>query len=175
MFASRQSWQIKLSDFASAQKLTSEIKQPSKPNVYWASPEILRTDNKKTPITGQTDIWGLGMITFCLLSGFHPFASEDDSEDEIKESTIYQKCNPNLIQIQATQESLKFVTWALKKDPMKRMRTDEALTHRWLSMDAVMIRRREAINYPSSRLRKTAILTANRIKGNPPMNHFGSH
>ncbi|VDK64426.1 unnamed protein product [Onchocerca ochengi] len=175
LFASRQSWQIKLTDFASAQKLTNEIKQPSKPNVYWASPEILRTDNKKAPITGQTDIWGLGMITFCLLSGFHPFASEDDTEDEIKESTIYQKCNPNLIQIQATQESLKFVTWALKKDPMRRMRTDEALTHRWLSMDAVMIRRREAINYPSSRLRKTANLTTSRIKDNPPMNHFGSH
>ncbi|MCP9264251.1 Immunoglobulin I-set domain protein [Dirofilaria immitis] len=165
LFASRQSWQIKLTDFASAQKLSNEIKQPSKPNLYWASPEMLR----------QTDIWGLGIITFCLLSGFHPFASEDDSDDEIKESVIYQKCNPNLIQIQASQESLKFVTWALKKDPMKRIRTDEALTHRWLSMDSVMRRRRETINYPSSRLRKTAILTVNRIKDNPPMARFSRY
>lgn len=43
------------------------------------------------------------------------------------------------------------------------MRTDEALTHRWLSMDSVMIRRRELVNYPSSRLRKTAILTARHV------------
>ncbi|VDK57699.1 unnamed protein product [Gongylonema pulchrum] len=40
------------------------------------------------------------------------------------------------------------------------MRTDEALTHRWLSMDAAMVRRRQTVNYPSSRLRKTALLTA---------------
>ncbi|KAL3997510.1 Immunoglobulin I-set domain family protein [Acanthocheilonema viteae] len=164
LFSSRQSWQIKLTDFASAQKISNEIKQPLKPNLYWTSPEILRTDEKKVPITGQTDIWSLGVITFCLLSGFHPFASADDSDDEIKESIIYQKCNPNLIQVQATEESLKFVTWALKKDPMRRMRTDEALAHRWLSMDSVMIRRRETVNYPSSRLRKTAILTGNRPK-----------
>uniref|UniRef100_A0A1I8ENE3 Uncharacterized protein n=1 Tax=Wuchereria bancrofti TaxID=6293 RepID=A0A1I8ENE3_WUCBA len=168
LFESRQSWQIKLTDFASAQKISHEIKQPLKPNLYWSSPEILRTDEKKTSITVQTDIWSLGVITFCLLSGFHPFASADDSDDEIKQSIIYQKCNPNLIQVQATEESLKFVTWALKKDPMRRMRTDEALTHRWLSMDRVMIRRRETVNYSSSRLRRTAILTANHIKDNPP-------
>lgn len=66
LFASRQSWQIKITDFASAQKIGSEIKQPIKPNPYWASPEILRTDEKKVPITVQTDIWGLGVITFCL-------------------------------------------------------------------------------------------------------------
>ncbi|VDM16981.1 unnamed protein product [Wuchereria bancrofti] len=170
LFESRQSWQIKLTDFASAQKISHEIKQPLKPNLYWSSPEILRTDEKKTSITVQTDIWSLGVITFCLLSGFHPFASADDSDDEIKQSIIYQKCNPNLIQVQATEESLKFVTWALKKDPMRRMRTDEALTHRWLSMDRVMIRRRETVNYSSSRLRRTAILTANHIKDNPPSN-----
>lgn len=66
LFASRQSWQIKLTDFASAQKVSNQIKQPSKPNFYWASPEILRTDEKKTPITAQTDMWSLGVITFCL-------------------------------------------------------------------------------------------------------------
>lgn len=66
LFASRQSWQIKLTDFASAQKISCEIKQPLKPNLYWSSPEILRTDEKKVPITVQTDIWSLGVITFCL-------------------------------------------------------------------------------------------------------------
>lgn len=58
-------------------------------------------------------------------------------------------------------------------DSRRRMRTDEALTHRWLSLDTVMIRRRELVNYPSSRLRKTAILTARHAKENSsPMTHF---
>lgn len=52
------------------------------------------------------------------------------------------------------------------------MRTDEALSHRWLSMDSVMIRRRETVNYPSSRLRRTAILTASATKDNLSPMHF---
>ncbi|VDK64022.1 unnamed protein product [Gongylonema pulchrum] len=94
------------------------MKRPTNPNLYWAPPEVLRTDEKQNAITAQCDMWGLGVITFCLLSGFHPFAAENDSDDELRESTINQKCNPNLIHVQATQESLRFVTWALKKDPM---------------------------------------------------------
>jgi hypothetical protein len=51
------------------------------------------------------------------LSGFHPYSSEDDTEEEVKENVLKQKCDPNLIHVQASQESLRFVTWALKKDP----------------------------------------------------------
>ncbi|KIH51222.1 hypothetical protein ANCDUO_18694 [Ancylostoma duodenale] len=42
---------------------------------------------------------------------------------------------------------------------MRRMRTDEALSHRFLSSDPQMVRRRESIKYAASRLRKTAFLT----------------
>lgn len=55
---------------------------------------------------------------FFRLSGYHPYAAHDSSEDEVKENILRQKCDPNLIHVQATQESLRFVTWALKKDPM---------------------------------------------------------
>uniref|UniRef100_A0A0M3HQT6 Protein kinase domain-containing protein n=1 Tax=Ascaris lumbricoides TaxID=6252 RepID=A0A0M3HQT6_ASCLU len=157
MFVSRRSWQLKLIDFGDAQAVGPEAKAPSPVNVHWAAPELHQTEQ---PITVQSDIWGLGIITFCLLSGFHPFTSEGDTESEVKENVLHEKCNPNLIFVQATQESLRFVTWALKKNPMRRMRTDEALTHRWLSNDSSMVRRRETIKYPSSRLRKTASVTA---------------
>ncbi|KAI1702784.1 immunoglobulin domain-containing protein [Ditylenchus destructor] len=104
----------------------------------------------------QTDMWGLGLITFCLLGGFHPFASDDDTEQEVEENVLKQKCDPNIIPVQASEEALRFATWALKKDPNRRMRPEEALAHRFLACDQAMIRRRENIKYASTRLRRTA-------------------
>jgi hypothetical protein len=42
------------------------------------------------------------------------------------------------------------------------MRTDEALSHRFLASDPGMVRRRENIKYPSTRLIKTAARTMKR-------------
>lgn len=63
MFVSRRSWQLKLIDFGDAQAVGPEAKAPSPVNVHWAAPELHQTEQ---PITVQSDIWGLGIITFCL-------------------------------------------------------------------------------------------------------------
>lgn len=96
------------------------------------------------------------------MAGFHPFSSDDDTVDEVRQNVQKQKCDPNLIPVQASQEALRFATWALKKDPIRRMRTDEALSHRFLSSDPIMVRRRENIKYASTRLIKTAARTMKR-------------
>uniref|UniRef100_A0A0N5AFV8 Ig-like domain-containing protein n=1 Tax=Syphacia muris TaxID=451379 RepID=A0A0N5AFV8_9BILA len=157
MFTSRRSLQLKIIDFSHAQYSDSVAKFFKPFNVYWAAPELY---DETQPVTVQSDVWSLGVITFCLLAGFHPFADENDTKSEIEKCVLKEKCNPNLIFVQATQESLRFVTWALKKNPIRRMRTEEALQHRWLSVDKAMTRRREMVRYPSSRLRKTALFTA---------------
>ncbi|VDM52418.1 unnamed protein product [Angiostrongylus costaricensis] len=141
MFQSKRNWIVKLVDFGSAQ-LTKESIKPSEFDVAWAAPELHAKD---TPVTVQSDVWGMGVITFCLLSGFHPFTSEYDRPEEVKENVINVKCDPNLIPVNASQEALSFVTWALKKNPLRRMRTDEALSHRFLSSNQQMVRRRETI------------------------------
>uniref|UniRef100_A0A914WDR8 Muscle M-line assembly protein unc-89 n=1 Tax=Plectus sambesii TaxID=2011161 RepID=A0A914WDR8_9BILA len=155
MFTGKRSWNLKLVDFGSAvqRTATSQPKPHQSLNVEFAAPELL---DKNGLVTSQCDIWGLGIITFCLLSGFHPYSSEDDTPEEVKENVCHQKCDPNLIYTQASQESLRFVTWALKKVPARRMNTEEALQHRWLAADDTMTRRRENIKYPSSRLCKLA-------------------
>ncbi|RCN42525.1 kinase domain protein [Ancylostoma caninum] len=155
MFQSKRNWIVKLVDFGSAQ-FTKDAVKPAELDFAWAAPEL---HIKDTPVTVQSDMWGLGVITFCLLGGFHPFTSEYDRPEEIKENVMNTKCDPNLIPVNASQESLSFVTWALKKNPLRRMRTDEALSHRFLSSDPQMVRRRESIKYAASRLRKTAFLT----------------
>ncbi|KAL3121107.1 hypothetical protein niasHT_005367 [Heterodera trifolii] len=136
----------------------------------WTAPELLlarQNNDTKAKITegpnaagnwpnAQTDMWGLGLCTFCLLAGFHPFADDDDTEQDIRRQVLEQRCDPNLIPVQASEEALRFVTWALKKDPGRRMRPDEALDHRFLASDTAMVRRRENIRYASHRLMRTA-------------------
>ncbi|KAK0423251.1 hypothetical protein QR680_008047 [Steinernema hermaphroditum] len=159
MYISKRSWVLKLIDFENAQMLDEQVQKPAHPNIQWAAPEVHQPDGV---ISAQTDMWGLGVICFTVLSGFHPFSNDDDTEKETIEAVKNQKCDPNLIPVQASQEALSFATWALKKNPSRRMRTDEALSHRWLSSDPHMARRREGIKYPSSRLRKTAPRTTAR-------------
>ncbi|KHJ84695.1 hypothetical protein OESDEN_15588, partial [Oesophagostomum dentatum] len=103
MFQSKRNWIVKLVDFGSAQ-FTKEAVKPTELDFAWAAPEL---HIKDTPVTVQSDVWGMGVITFCL----------------------------------------------------RRMRTDEALSHRFLSSDPQMVRRRESIKYSASRLRKTTMLT----------------
>ena len=63
MFVSRRSWHLKIIDFGSAQAAASEANYPAPLNVHWAAPE--RHDPQQ-PVNVQSDVWGLGIITFCL-------------------------------------------------------------------------------------------------------------
>ncbi|CAD5207130.1 unnamed protein product [Bursaphelenchus okinawaensis] len=159
MFAGRRSWLVKLIDFDRAGTIgnTKEI-NPKTVNPEWAAPEVLKGEKP----SAETDVWGMGMIAFCLLSGFHPFSSEGDNAETIRNAVLTEKCDPNLIPVQASQEALRFATWAIKKDPRRRMRTEEALSHRFLANDATMVRRRENIKYPNSRIQRTAHRTMQR-------------
>lgn len=130
MFQTKRNWIVKLVDFHSAQvhplhlkefnqpinlqELSSAVK-PTDINVLWAAPEM---HVPEVPVTVQSDVWGMAAITFCLLGGFHPFYSEYDKPEDIKENVLNQKCDPNLIPVTASQEVLSFVTWGLKKSPM---------------------------------------------------------
>jgi serine/threonine protein kinase len=65
MFTGKRSWNLKLIDFGSAVQLsaTSQPKPHQQLNVEFAAPELL---DKNALVTSQCDIWGLGVITFCL-------------------------------------------------------------------------------------------------------------
>uniref|UniRef100_A0AC35UCB8 Protein kinase domain-containing protein n=1 Tax=Rhabditophanes sp. KR3021 TaxID=114890 RepID=A0AC35UCB8_9BILA len=160
MFVNKRSWFVKLIDFGNSQRIEDgKIKPTVHQRIDWKAPEVIKGD----VLTEKTDMWGMGLIAFTILSGFHPFSSKNDKPDEIQEAIINVKCDPNLIPVQATQEALRFATWATKKDPRRRMSTQEALEDRWLASDSSIVRRREAVNYSSSRLRKTADYTMRRV------------
>lgn len=52
------------------------------------------------------------------LSGFHPFTcDETDTDEDIERATLNDKLDLDLIFINTSQEALRLVTWALKKEP----------------------------------------------------------
>uniref|UniRef100_A0A0N5BPH5 Protein kinase domain-containing protein n=1 Tax=Strongyloides papillosus TaxID=174720 RepID=A0A0N5BPH5_STREA len=167
MFVNKRSWFIKIIDFGSSKKMDKDPIKSSTihQRIDWRAPEVVKGEN----VTEKTDCFGMGLIAFTILSGFHPFSMIGDTQEEISNAILNVKCDPNLIPVQASQEALKFVTWALKKDPRRRISTSEALTDRWLSSDVSIVRRREAIKYNSSRLRKTADYIMRRV---PRLNGF---
>lgn len=81
MFQSKRNWIVKLVDFGSAQvcsiyvcirssslkgklfQFTKESVKPAELDIAWAAPEL---HIKETPVTVQSDVWGMGVIAFCL-------------------------------------------------------------------------------------------------------------
>lgn len=67
MFATRRSWLLKLIDFERAvlfeNSETLKRPDPKTLNPEWTSPEMLNKDAQLSP---QVDVWGLGIIAFCL-------------------------------------------------------------------------------------------------------------
>lgn len=78
MLVDRLSTDIRLIDFGLAVKITD-----SKESVKvmcgtpeFVSPEVIGFD----PVSAGTDMWSVGVITYVLLSGFSPFAGDNDHE-----------------------------------------------------------------------------------------------
>ena len=62
--------------------------------------------------------YSFGIDWLCRLSGFHPFTcDETDTDDDIERATLNDKLDLDLIFINTSQEALRLVTWALKKEP----------------------------------------------------------
>ena len=60
----------------------------------------------------------LERFAFFRLSGFHPFTcDETDTDDDIERATLNDKLDLDLIFMNTSQEALRLVTWALKKEP----------------------------------------------------------
>ena len=75
MFATRRSWLVKLIDFSRAIALDDspasddfQSSPPQKPdaktlNAEWSAPELLAPNGT---LSGQVDMWGFGIVAFCL-------------------------------------------------------------------------------------------------------------
>ncbi|KRY21762.1 Muscle M-line assembly protein unc-89, partial [Trichinella patagoniensis] len=152
MFQSKNNWTIKLIDMGNACRLGENDVAVVANNLPWiyTAPEVI-LEKEAIP---ASDVWAVGLLSFILLSGMHPFAADSSiSDDDIIQNVKSEKLDINWIFGTATQEAIRFTTAALKKHPKNRISTEEGLEHKWLSLHDHMRRRRENIRFSSNRLR----------------------
>ena len=96
----------------------------------FCAPEIIINE----PYCKSVDLWSLGVITYLMVTGKLPFAS--DKENEIARQIVYDEpdFNKNRTWKNISQECLDFVKRLLEKDQDKRMNIKEVLEHKWIKM-----------------------------------------
>ena len=83
------------------------------------------------PITLNTDMWSLGVLTYELLTGTSPFFGASTKE------TLEHIVNPNwpkLVEALAgmSHDAKHFIQRLLLPDPKDRMTAEQALSHAWI-------------------------------------------
>ena len=73
--------EIKLADFCCATFIKTEDEYMTKScgSKYYIAPEVLNEKYQKS-----SDIWSVGVLTFCFLTGRFPFYDKDDEKLKFK-------------------------------------------------------------------------------------------
>ncbi|KAJ7040690.1 Pkinase-domain-containing protein [Mycena alexandri] len=92
----------------------------------YASPEMLQGRKYLGP---EVDIWSLGIILYCLLTGTLPF--DDDDENLMRQKIIVGEFeDPEWLSIEA-RDLIKNI---LQQDPTKRLGIAQILAHAWFTI-----------------------------------------
>ena len=95
----------------------------------YASPEIFLRTGHSFP----TDIWSMGIITFCILAGYPPFDFANDIP-ELVDAICHAKYKfESPWWDNVSKEAKDFITSILKIDAKERPTVDECLQHPWLN------------------------------------------
>ena len=94
----------------------------------YAAPEIMQRQGHGKPV----DMWSMGVITYTLLCGYSPFRSENMTD-------LIQECSTGRIVFHerywrdVSKDAKEFIKALLQPDPRKRLTSQQALGHSWLS------------------------------------------
>ncbi|KAG6854001.1 hypothetical protein C0991_011658 [Blastosporella zonata] len=117
---------VKLGDFG----FTREFEKGSFMETFcgttgYASPEMLQGKKYQGP---EVDVWSLGVILYCLLTGTLPF--DDDDEDVMRQMIIKGDFeDPDWLSI----ESRNLIKGILQKDVSTRLTIPQILGHSWFT------------------------------------------
>ncbi|KAJ5189141.1 hypothetical protein N7472_008155 [Penicillium cf. griseofulvum] len=122
--------QLVLADFGIAKMLhdPSEILTSMAGSFGYAAPEVMLKQGHGKAV----DMWSLGVITYTLLCGYSPFRAENLTD-------LIEECRTGRIIFHerywrdVSQDAKDFILSLLNADPSKRVTSEEALKHEWLT------------------------------------------
>ena len=122
--------QIKIMDFGLSKILGKKEKAVDGfGTLTFVSPEVLI----RKPYNKEIDIWSIGVILYLMLSGDLPFDDEEDDEQKIAKSIVYNEVEfPEKKFGKRSKEVIDLIKRCLTKEPKNRIKIDEILKSDWI-------------------------------------------
>ncbi|ELR02468.1 Meiosis-specific serine/threonine-protein kinase mek1 [Pseudogymnoascus destructans] len=139
-------YRVVLTDFGCAANLHAMSRMESLVGTFdYVAPEVHRTERLNgTSYTKAVDMWSLGIVAFCLLTG-ESLASylemKHISQEDI--TARLDQIRPDLEGV--TDQAKDFLTKLLVLDPAHRMTADEAIAHIWFTTPSELNRELERL------------------------------
>jgi len=119
----------------------------------FCAPEMLQFE----PVLPGSDMWTVGVLTYCMLSGISPFFYED--EDKVIKCVQKVKWKfDEAAFAEVTSEAQDFIKKCFVRIPEQRLTAANALNHKWLSADYQPMRKKSVL-----RVQDTMIETDERL------------
>lgn len=100
----------------------------------YVAPEVLHYE----PLSLQTDIWSIGVLTYVLLTGCSPFDGDNKQETFLNITKCLLTFPEDMFE-DVSPDAIDFIKCALRIKPKERPTVEECLEHRWLKDDFVCI------------------------------------
>ncbi|XP_012583660.1 PREDICTED: striated muscle preferentially expressed protein kinase isoform X2 [Condylura cristata] len=142
---------LKIVDFGSAQPYNPQALQPlghRTGTLEFMAPEMVKGE----PIGSATDIWGVGVLTYIMLSGRSPFYEPDPLETESR--IVGGRFDAFQLYPNTSQSATLFLRKVLSVHPWSRPSLQDCLAHPWLQDAYLMKLRRQTLTFTTNRLKE---------------------
>ena len=126
---------IKIMDFGLSKILGKKEKTSDGfGTLTFVSPEVLI----RKPYNKEIDIWSIGVILYLILSGDLPFDDEEDDEQKIAKSIVFNEVEfPSKKFGNKSKEVIELIKRCLTKEPKDRIKIDEIIKSDWIQSNII--------------------------------------
>jgi len=124
---------LKLTDFGSAKLCSKTTEGAVGGTLNYMAPEVLLNMRGARHVCDKSvDIWGIGILTYLLISGNHPFDSKKSNQNILNRIITGKFKFQEPIWEKVPKECKDFIKKCLVVDPKKRATVEQLLKHSWI-------------------------------------------